>query len=139
VAETFEELADLLIEGGVRDATVRRVLAAWMDSEGTPSRSAALYADQPVIVALFAERGVLLSPPETPSTEAEFGAAVRAERQRRQWTQERLRRELVGHGYIFSKTMMHRLEWGQRPTTLGEALALSQILDIDLPKRGDAR
>lgn len=60
----FEALANALIAAGARDKTKHAVLAAHMDCEGVQMMSLEVLKHDPVIVALFAERGVRLVEPE---------------------------------------------------------------------------
>ncbi|MFI5891961.1 hypothetical protein ACIA5D_17810 [Actinoplanes sp. NPDC051513] len=68
-SNTFEAIADSLVAfDDNRSKTKRAVLAAWMDHEGVPMMSAERYRHDPVIRALFAERGVTLLDPEDGGT-----------------------------------------------------------------------
>ena len=73
--------------------------------------------------------------PEPPAKfeteEQRFGKAVRAGREVRGWTQEQLRDALIPLGLPMTKTMMSRLEKGQRPIRINEAAAILTALGMD--------
>lgn len=56
----FEALARTLIQAEASDETKRATLAAFMDINGVPAMSLEVLKDDPVIVELFASRGVRL-------------------------------------------------------------------------------
>lgn len=67
----FRTLVTNLRADAVSDQEMHDSLAAWMDRHGVPMMLAEEYRDEPVIVALFAERGVwLMTPDEKAAVEA---------------------------------------------------------------------
>jgi transcriptional regulator with XRE-family HTH domain len=63
----------------------------------------------------------------------DFGSAVRAARLTRRMTQERLAEALNrDFGYNWRQTTVGRMESGERPTRLREAVSIAVILEVDL-------
>lgn len=62
-----------------------------------------------------------------------FGASVRTARESRNWSQEKLAKELRDkYGLVLHQTALARLENGQRAIRLSEAMILASVLDIDI-------
>jgi transcriptional regulator with XRE-family HTH domain len=76
---------------------------------------------------------------ETISAEQHFGAQVREARETRGWSQEVLSRHLKqATGMELHQTGLARLELGKRPIRLDEAVALCEVLGLDLSQYGGA-
>lgn len=69
---------------------------------------------------------------EKPGTEREFLAAVVRGRTARRWSQERLAKEMTQRGIRMSQSEVSRIERGQQPLLIGEAMVLSDLLGIEL-------
>jgi ribosome-binding protein aMBF1 (putative translation factor) len=66
-----------------------------------------------------------------PTTEQQFGQAVRARRLDRGWSQQALSDELRKNGVELHQTGVGRLEAGTRGTGLNEAEAIAELLGLD--------
>jgi hypothetical protein len=76
--------------------------------------------------------------PPAPRTEREFTQAITRERVRRGWSQDRLVEELAKRrGLKIHQTGITRIEAGTRRVRLDEAIALAQVLNIELRYGGD--
>jgi transcriptional regulator with XRE-family HTH domain len=72
---------------------------------------------------------------EYESPEDAFGAAVRRSRERKGWSQEALAARLADAGInVGGQSGVARIEKGQRPTRLNEAVAIAQFLEINLTR-----
>lgn len=69
--------------------------------------------------------------------EVHLGTEIRAAREARGWSQEKLAAEMAQHiGVKLGQSGVVRLEKGERPTRLGEALAIMRFLKIDMRALG---
>ena len=63
--------------------------------------------------------------------EREFGMRVRALRNARGWTQDRLAAEMTRRGFAMHQTTIAKLESASRPTTLGELSELARLFRVN--------
>lgn len=77
MSKHFELMADRLIAAGAEDDEIYRELSNAMDRMGVPFVSFGRYADQPVIVRLFGERGVSFVEGTDVAAKAELAGKIR--------------------------------------------------------------
>jgi transcriptional regulator with XRE-family HTH domain len=70
--------------------------------------------------------------PDGSEMEEAFGAALREQRQRRNWTQQDLVDRVAELGVSLHQSGIARIEAGTRPVRLHEALTLARVLAVDL-------
>lgn len=63
-------------------------------------------------------------------TDETFGIAVREARERSRMTQAQLAEEMKYRGFDFHQQTVYRLESGKRKVTIGEALALAELVEV---------
>lgn len=61
-----------------------------------------------------------------------FRAQVRQRRQVLGWSQQRVAEEMTKHGHAWHQTTVAKVEAGQRPIGLGEAVALGRVLGANI-------
>lgn len=70
---------------------------------------------------------------ESPDTDKVFGRRVERLRERHEWSQTELARKMKEKGFsAFHQTTISRVEKGERPVRLGEAVAFSEIFNRPL-------
>lgn len=75
---------------------------------------------------------------DKPSTEREFLAAIVRGRTARRWSQERLAKEMTQRGTRMSQSEVSRIERGQQTLLITEAMALADLLEIELHVGGES-
>lgn len=61
-----------------------------------------------------------------------FGWNVREYRKAKGWSQEQLAQQMTARGYDMHQTTVAKIENAGRPTSIGEAVALAEIFDLEI-------
>jgi len=68
----------------------------------------------------------------TDDVEGTFRRGVRTWRELHGWSQSELAQRMAERGHPFHQATVYKLEDGQRPTRLAEAVALAEVLEVPL-------